>query len=149
MTNQQQPKEPTISMPFGRFIHKYYFGDLFDKIDEDDTYAHIIEALNAQLPTPLVHVEYPCSENTLVRPRVWRYTVWKESYDKWVKDKERSARERLEANLYHENKDLLVRALVKRFGLPADVVRKQAEKIALGKDTVAAGVIGVKLEVMK
>ena len=87
------------------------------------------------------------------RPFVWHIKDWKSSYLKYQLDKERANKERKEANLLTENRDLVLKALANKLGLNINdpdnykLLKDMALKIARVKnDSVASKTLGITID---
>lgn len=134
--------EIKLTIPFQKFLN-YAIGS-FEKIPIDINDALLFAELDKS--EQLCHIEFPDENNNLKEPRLWWIKAWRTDYAKWCIDKARSAAERREANLYHENRMLIARAMGRKFGLSHEIFLVAASKIAKSKNTQAAAQLGIKLD---
>ena len=139
----------TLSLP--KFL--FYLIKSNDKMPLDLIDAQIIAELDKS--EQYCHVQFSDLKTGEIfnRPFVWYIKDWRSSYLKYQLDKERANKERKEANLLTENRDLVLKALANKLGLNLNdpdnykLLKDMALKIAKVKDdSVASKTLGITID---
>ena len=142
---------PKFTLSLSRFL--FYLIRSNDRMPIDLMDAQIIAELDKN--EQFCHVQFSDlrSGEVFTKPIVWYIKEWKSYYLKLQLDKERSIRERKEANLLTENRDLVLKALANKLGLDINdpdnykMLKNLALKIAQVKDdSVASKTLGITID---
>mgnify|MGYP001583014382 CR=1 FL=1 len=80
------------------------------------------------------HVEYPSEDNKMPFPRVWKVHSWRESYEKWIKERKR-AEEQRQMRFFQEKKlEELTAAVERDTGLEYELALMVARGIMVTQD---------------
>ena len=138
-------KEPSFQITLNQFL------DLCDIWNEQTkilpasctTLAEIIEAL--AVGKERIHIQWVEHERK-TRAVLWEYKWWKESSEKWEKDKAKSESERRERFIYQANMENVVKALKKDpFNIIGDRAIETAHSFIKKRQIKKLEYIGVKL----
>lgn len=147
--NTSTPKELTITLSLYRFLERYLLRspnkDAAPPVTIDSLDAEVIRAIDKQ--EKYCHIQYETlAGDPLDEPRLWWINSWKTTYTRWQLDKERSARERKEANLLTENTQRLKRAMSLKYGLEEEMFDRISRKIAKQQIDKAANIYNVTID---
>ena len=123
-----------ITIPISYFLKVLFRED--PNVVVDPTIALII----TQIAPSLVHLEVKGEVHTL-----WRYEAWRKETDYWIKQKERSAREREERFVQEENIKRVSLVLQKLAGIPVDHANVLAYRKVKTNNPELMKFLGVKL----
>lgn len=142
-TSSQHSEDKTITLPISRFI-EYLVGSADKRyhVHADDA---TVLALKDSAEV-FAHVEFPDKDNTLDMPCVWRAKEWKVDAEKRARDKANAAKERLAANIFHENIDRVSKRLVQLTGLDIERVRVTAIAMVKRGNREELAKMGITLE---
>lgn len=102
--------EKQITLPFRIFV-QFALPEFWEKIYISNDLAELIAAIDKD--EQYVHVEFPPGTigYEISKPRLWRIRDWRESYQKYFKDKARAAKERQRWVIFSENRARVIRHL--------------------------------------
>ena len=136
---------PNYTVPLPRFVRYCLSKNFLECVEIDEVDAYSIKMLPNW--NEYCHIQFESFDGIkLKQPILWNLASYKSSYLKWSLDKERSAKERLSANILTENRTKVLRSISARTGISIEMLSQLAHTLAKDKNTEAAKILGVNLD---
>lgn len=94
----------------------------------------------------LCHIEYPdINSPHLSSPMLWDIGAWNTHYDKWMREKKRAEKERIDRHIFEENVRLIANAYMKFTECPnREAAEQLASKLLRNNKLATIKMLGVK-----